>query len=78
MIPQQTSFIQTHFMSADICVDSVLCVRKDDEPDIPLTPLEGLPNPPRVKKKFPIGHGPGEVHPFGRKLKVKAKKLKSS
>ncbi|MDP6482642.1 MAG: hydantoinase B/oxoprolinase family protein [Nitrospinota bacterium] len=27
-----------------------------------------------AKKKFPVGHGPGEVHPFGRKLKVKAKK----
>lgn len=31
-----------------------------------------------AKKKFPVGHGPGEVHPFGRKLKVTAKKSKSS
>ena len=28
---------------------------KDDERDVPLTHLEGLPNPPSVKKKFPIG-----------------------
>ena len=28
---------------------------KDDERDVPLPPLEGLPKPPCVKKKFPIG-----------------------
>ena len=27
-----------------------------------------------AKKKFPVGHGPEEVHPSGRKLKVKARR----
>ena len=30
-----------------------------------------------AKKKFPVGHGPGQVHPYGRKLKVKADKMKN-